>query len=590
MTDAIQIRSFLAWTSSSGEAQMTAPKEDLTGAALGHHRLGLLNISYVRRWPGKATEAAAVLPDLVLGDTADIDSDDFLNPSAGGVPIRWDASRQTLQMSTSIVGMPPLYFYRGSRVKAVTSDIHLLLTVPGVRLELDPQSVADLGHVGHPVEHRSMFKDLTLIESGVRTRFHTSGTLTVERAWHLPEASALTWPQFLEAQITAFTGAVRDTDLAGSFLSLTAGLDTRTVFSTLATQGRLLPSATMSGARLSLDAMIAKRLCQEYGVEHMIVTFANDFTSALPKHVESASLLSGGLASLDQATEVHFYNQLGGRFNARLSGNLGNQVGRGGTEGVSLRGANAKILSSRFHAAAEASSRDRGHWLLSRLNDSQRSRLEFILRNETVLTSVGNYSIGNHYAAQQSPYGTRELIETLARRPADDAGSPSSSKLKMRLRDLRHRFVGEPEERSFQRTLVKRDGGFAAECPVNWGWKPSGGVSPTGFALGGATFVGMFARAKGLDNGALRGPLSLTGLPSLHDFRESRRWLKESMRTFAHDLLTEQATRNADLFDANELTRVMDDHFAGRTDAYHTIVFAMDLALANRLFVARPAG
>jgi hypothetical protein len=585
MTEALQVRSFLAWT--SGEAaRSAAPSKDLTGATLTTKQVGALQVAYVTR-SSPSGHTSNEPGDIVLGDTADIDRSDFLKPAAGGVPIRYDAATQRLQFSTSMVGMPPMYVYRGEHIQAITSDVHLLLTIPGLRLELEPNSVAELGYVGHPVEHRSMFKHLTLIESGVRATFDGAGRLSIDETWRLPDAAPLTWPQFIEAQIAAFEGALRDTELQRSFLSLTAGLDTRTVFSTLAAQHRLLPAATMSGARLSLDAMIARRLCQAYGVEHMVITFANDFTSALPRYVESASLLSGGLASLDQATEVHFYNQLDDRFQSRLSGNLGNQVGRGGTEGVSLRGANAKILSPRFHAAAETASRERGHWLLSRLNDTQRARLEFILRNETVFTSVGNYSIGNHYAAQQSPYGTRELIETLAQRPTDDAGAPSSSKLKMRLRDLRHRFLGEPEERSFQRTLVKRDGGFASECPVNWGWKPSGGISPTGFALGGATFVGMFARAKGLDNGVLRGPLNLTGLPSLHDFRESRRWLKESMHQFARDLLTSQETRNADLFEANEMTRVMDDHFAGRSDAYHTIVFAMDLALANRVFVAR---
>lgn len=588
MTGSVQVRSFLAWTSLGGAGSDTfAPEADLTGAPLINAAVGAMRVAYALRWPD-AKPASSVAPtDLVLGDTADIDQHDFLNPGAGGVPIRIDANGQKVRFATSLVGMPPIYSYRTDRVAAIASDIHMLLLIPSVRLEFDEMSVAEHGYVGHPVEHRSLFKDVKLIESGSRATFDATGNLTIEQTWELPAAAPLTWPQFIEAQISAFTNALRGTELQHSFLSLTAGLDTRTVFSTLAAQKRLLPSATMTGARLSLDAMIARRLCRAYGVEHMLVTFGPEFTRALPEYVRSANLLSGGLASMDQATEVHFYNQIGGRFGARLSGNLGNQVGRGGTEGVSLRGANAKILNTRFQAASETASRDRGHWLLSRLNDTQRARLEFILRHETVFTSVGNYSIGNHYAAQQSPYGTRELIETLAQRPVDDAGAPSSSKLQMRLRDLRHRFLGEPEERSFQRTLVKRDGGAAAQVPVNWGWKPSGGISPTGFALGGATFVGMFARAQGLDNGILRAPLSITGLPSLHDFRESRRWLRESMNDFMQDLMASRHTRESGLFDNKEMTRVMDDHFAGRSDAYHTVVFAMDLALANQLFVAR---
>src|SRR5690606_15262077 len=127
---------------------------------------------------------------------------------------------------------------------------------------------------------------------------------------------------------------------------LTAGLDTRAVLSVLAEQGRLLPAVTMTGRRLSLDARIAGRLTRSYGVEHTLVHFDAEFTRELPRLVRIASRLSGGLSSLGQAPEVHLYGSLANRFDARLSGNLGNQVGRGGTEGVSLRNASLDILAS----------------------------------------------------------------------------------------------------------------------------------------------------------------------------------------------------------------------------------------------------
>jgi hypothetical protein len=579
----VQVRSFLAWLPSTdgGASTSAQASKDLTGSTLLHANLGQLNIAYVPRTEGGAQHGGNdAAHDFLLGDDADLDHSDFLKNTAGGVPIRFDSATNTLRMSTSIVGMPPVYLYRTKTVTAVTSDIHLLRTIPGVRLELDPVSVLEVGQIGHPVEHRSLFRDLVLVESGSHLRFGPDG-VTVEQAWRLPDAPPYDWPQFIEAQIDAFTSALAATRIQRSFLSLTAGLDTRTVFSTLAAQQRLLPAATMSGPRLSLDAMIARRLCNAYGVDHMVVTYADQFTQRLPQYMESASLLSGGLASLDQSPEVHMYHHVGQGFGGRLSGNLGNQVGRGGTEGVSVRKAHIGILGDSFKAAKKQPGEE--HWLLSKLNQSRRERLDFILRNETVFTSVGNYSVSNHFAIQQSPYGTRQLIETLSHQPNTEAGQPSSSKLRMRLRDLRHRFIGEPEERSFQRTLVHRQGGFAAECPVNWGWKPKGGVSPAGAVMGSATLVGMYARAKGWDGGMLRTPMRITGLPGLHDFRESVTWLRE-MPDYTKDVLLSTRMRDAGIFDMKVLQPMVENHFSGRGDAYHTLVFALDLALAYRLF------
>ena len=240
-------------------------------------------------------------------------------------------------------------------------------------------------------------------------------------------------------------------EVTSSVLSLTAGLDTRTVFTTLADQNRLVPAVTMSGVNRSLDARAAARLCRAYGVSHSLVTIGDRFARGLADYVQEASRLSGGLASLRQAPEVYLYHQLGGSFDARISGNLGNQVGRGGTEGVSTRRAELGILSPALRDA----STEAGHWLLRQLYGSGMSAIEFILQQEIPFSSVGNFSIGNHFAVQKSPYADRALVETLSMRPVGGS-APSGSLIKMRLRDLKHRFFGEPESTSFQRSLLQR--------------------------------------------------------------------------------------------------------------------------------------
>lgn len=574
------IRSFVAWVRRDGGERPADPSGPREPGWIDW-RGGALRVRYAPRDAAATDAAPETLPTLMLGDGSEWRPDERTS-LAHGVPLRFEDHDRTLRLETSIVGLPPVFAYENDRVLAIASDVHALRSVPGVRLEIDPRSALELGRIGHPVQHRTLFRDLRLLPSGAEVDLRPDGTLDVRDAWSLPVVRPVTWPEFIEAQIAAFVEAVGRMDVAASFLSLTAGLDTRTVFATLAAQDSLIPAATMTGTRWSLDARAARHLCRAYGVPHHAVVFDDSFSRRLPDYVETASLLSGGLSSLDQAPEVYMYDQLGGAFAGRLSGNLGNQVGRGGTEGVSTRGADTSILAPDLENAR--SDEESGHWLLEHLNQDQRAKIEFILKNEIVLTLVNNFPIGNHFALQRTPYASRALIETLALRPDDGASAPSASMLRMRLRDVGHRFLGEPAAISFQRTLLRRFDGVAAHYPINWGWRARGGVSPVGLGAGLATLFGMYARARGWDGGPLRKPLAWSGLPALHDFRESRRWLRTDLRDFVHDVLRSQDTRA--LFRPDRLERVLGEHYERGVDHYDTITFALDLALAQRTFVA----
>ena len=356
------------------------------------------------------------------------------------------------------------------------------------------------------------------------------------------------------------------------------------MFAALAADRRLVPAATMTGARRSLDARTAAALCESYGTEHVPVVFDEAFERDLPRFVDTASLLSGGLESLSQAPEVHLYSFLRGRFSARMSGNLGNQVGRGGTEGIGLRGADLEILSRAMKEIPASA----GHWLLGELGQGTSDSFEFLLQCEVPFTLAANYSVGNHFAVQQSPYADRALVETLAARPISAFISPSGSRFQMRLRDLRHRFLGASAQVSFQRRLVSRLGGPASRIAVNWGWRPQGGVSLGGMVLGYATLTGIVARSRGYDRGRFRAVWARSGVMALNNFRDPKRWLKESLRDFTMDSIRTACDAAPELFDRPVVERRLEEHFAGRQDHFHTVTFALDLALAHQHFVRRP--
>lgn len=573
----MRVRGFAALVPRAGNAPVTVDTTAL-GKPWRSWQAGALTVVYEPR-PGEPGGDAALPPALILGDDAEYEAATPDRNLANGAVILVDAGARALTAFTSIVGLPPIYRYTGAHGTALASDLHLLSRLPGVRLELDPHGVSELARFGHPVEQRTLFRGVELLRAGHRVRLGDDGALALQRSWELPPPAPRPPAEFIEAQSAAFLAAVARIRVDRTFLSLTAGLDTRAVFAALAQAGRLVPAVTMSGPRRSLDARIAARLCEAYGLSHELVTFDKRFRRALPDLMERSSLLSGGLTGFSQAPEIFLYERVGAGYAARLSGNLGNQVGRGGTEGVSVRDADTAILTPALRHRDDA-----GHWLLAKLGGDERSRIQFILDAEIAYSSVANYSIGSHYAVQQTPYADRGLIETLASRPAMGSAAPSGSMLRMRLRDLRHRFLGEPEQLSFQRTLVRRIGGPVATVPINWGWRAAGGVSPGGMVLGALTLVGMAARSKGLDDGLLGKPIQWSGLPALHDFHDRRRWLRDDLRTYAQDLLGSTAVRDAGLFEPDTLARILREHFGGARDHYATVAFAMDIALAHKHF------
>ena len=94
----------------------------------------------------------------------------------------------------------------------------------------------------------------------------------------------------------------------------------------------------------------------------------------------------------------------------------------------------------------------------------------------------------------------------------------------------------------------------------------------------------MYARARGMDSGPIWPRLGFARLAALHDFRESRRWLRERLEGYVCDTLGTFAARQEDWFDPKVLSTALDEHFTGQRDHFAMITFALDIALAHKHF------
>jgi len=507
--------------------------------------------------------------------------------SGAAAVIEIDLSSLEVNIHASLVGLPPIFMWDQADGLAIGSDLHLLRDCSNSSLTFSNESVRELSIIGYPIAGKTLFKDIRMLPAGHHVKAGNAQKPVIKRYWSNPADTKadITWHEFTELQSEAFAEAMRNIDVSNSFLSLTAGMDTRAILAALAGSQSKIPAYTMSGKALTLDARTAKKLSDAYGMNHTTVRLDDHFLHGLSSYCSEACRLTGGLSSLSQAHEVFFYSQIKDNATGRLSGNLGNQLGRGGAENISLR--NAGFSTIHPDLTADLTESELQHWYAPFLQSGGDLSYSFLLEQEIPFSSVGNYCLGNNYATQQTPYAGRKLIDISGNRPKKNESEQESSLLAMRFKDLRHRFLGEPEQWSFQRKFIRMSGGPVAEIPINWGGKAQGGVSISGAIMGMRALGDAALVSKKIDSGPIYTLASLCGIAGVHEFRFTNRWLKQHLHDFTQDLFHSESTRECGLFHMDRLSRETNEYFSGNNAKFNSIVFSLDLALAAQVFKAK---
>lgn len=587
--DIVEVRSFIAEWRTQPQTGSSPSLIDLSRGELSrevHSADRTLRVAFSPRLTTQQAPSLDGDPEsilLSLGDAWEWNGERPPSAMGNAATVDFRAKTKSLAITTSITGMPPVYVWQGVGRTIVTSDLYLLASTLGSALSFDPDGVADLCSYGYPVDYRTLFQNTRLCPAATRLTMRPDGTLSEERCWSFPAESPMrSWEEFTELRASSFVDVLRHMDLQHTFLSLTAGLDTRTILAVLANEGRNIPGYTMTGANWTVDARAAHALSQAYGIPHEIVPLGPDFLRSLPDLTREASRRSGGVASLEQSHDVYLYRFVGSRFSARLSGNMGNQLGRTGVEHVSMRSADSSFLNGDLQARTRE--RARAPWYEKGLRT--KAVYEFLLQQEVPFTLAGNFSIGHYFAVQQSPYASRKLFELCPLRPVDGRSAAPPSSLHLRLNDMRHRFLGEPAERSFQRHLICQMGGVAASYPINWGWRAKGGVSLGGSARGFLSLVDALAVRQQFDSGLPGAVLDGLHIAGLHEYRNWKLWLRTVLRDFVRDTLSSSAIQQSSIFDGKVLAKMVEEHYGEKVNHHRALVLALDLALAVEEFGA----
>ena len=246
-----------------------------------------------------------------------------------------------------------------------------------------------------------------------------------------------------------------------------------------------------------------------------------------------------------------------------------------------MRNAGLSVLSDSLRRTAK----EVRHWYANVKSANGVPDFSFLISDEIPSSSVGNYCIGNYHAIQKTPYANRNVIENVAHMPSGLKRNSKLSHLELRLRDLKHRFVGQAPEKSFQVKLIRETGGYVASCPINWGWRANGGVSLRGMGNGCLAFLdAAVTSSHAANSGIVKEGLNKAGITGMHVYRNTGQWLKSHLKDFVHDTLSACTTRNSGLFNTNDLMGRLEKHYSGKENHTKDITLALDLALARVIF------
>ena len=520
-----------------------------------------------------AEEAGAFF--CVVGDFTEVEASNHNSPYASATTICLNLRRSTAQIACSITALPPVFLARSGHGLTLSSPF--LPERGGSLAACDFDGIADTLRWGHPIDGRTVFEAIRVADASSILAIDSDAGLThrIAEPWQVPTLSTtMSVDDLIEEQIAVFLAAADRLPRAGAFVSLSGGLDSRTALVGMLIRGRKVASYTLSGSQKSLDARLAAAFCAAHGLEHHNIVLDAHFLRKLPDLILRTAALSGGVACLSQAVDLYMYESLPTSLNVRISGNFGNQVGRGGVESLSAYAPVPAVFSA--DVQWRLAQRPLAPWFLDRMGSG--SFAVVLFGQEAPYWSIPNYLVGSSRSLQISPYAVTRLMQLASAlfSCATDLAAPTWQQ--MRKRDLRHRLAGPPIQRSFQRQLLARNEKTGQRVPLNWGWYASGGRSPlwtmraTFSAADAATRK--FATRSAIARRAERWLAAHLGHPSvLVDWPEVVRMAAG----LTYDVLKSQRVRESGVFSMDKLDDMLSGHFSGTTNNHLTVSRALEI-------------
>jgi hypothetical protein len=237
--------------------------------------------------------------------------EDFLRDLNGWFSLFINDSREKkLILANDRFGMNPLYVYRDGKTFIFSPEVKAILEHHDMELSLDNESICDFIVLGCILDNKTFIKNIFRLPGSSKCVF-SNGDCKISKYWnwdeyqHQPKLPETT---FFEKSSEVFKKVIPRyfRHNSSTVLSLTGGIDTRTILSDLTPD--LYPSitATYGWNKNNADNIVATKLSREYGIpHHFIYTTAEAFSL---EFMNKMVFLCDGMANLNTFVLPFFFS------------------------------------------------------------------------------------------------------------------------------------------------------------------------------------------------------------------------------------------------------------------------------------------
>ena len=497
----------------------------------------------------------------------------------------WDARRRRLLLARDRLGIKPLFYYHDREHVVFASELKALLADRSVPSELSEVALADFLHLMSIPDPEGIFRGVRKLLPG-HYLLVEDGRVREEPYWEVPmvePARQVSLATACEEFETVFARAVTSHLLAdvpvGAFLS--GGVDSGAVVA-MAAPSAAKPMMTFASTFRGLaefdESPYARQVATLYGTEHHEFDLTPNLVEALPRVVWHAD----EPFAISSALPVYFLAQLARQHvKVVLTGDGGDEVFAGYTwRHVDFAGAGAGLVQ-------------RSRRLARRLLNGLMGRG----RPMDAVRPGPSTGRDERYVRSFCCYQGEELDGLLTGEAAERVQGAWAGNITQRYYDqfantdqLRRKLYTDLKSTLVSEMLTKVDrmtmaSGLEARVPfldhhlVEWAFQ-----IPSGYKMRGreGKLVVKRAMERYLPSELLYRPKHGFNVPMPV-------WMRGELREFVQDSLAEETVKRRGLFRPDRVTRLVQDHLAGRTEASNKILVLLMIELWFERFVDRRA-
>lgn len=482
-----------------------------------------------------------------------------------------DLKREEVILFNDRYGMARIYYYETKDELLFSSEAKSLLRIRQELREIDLDGLSELITYGCTLEHKTLFKNVSLLPGGSAWKFYKDGACN-KRTYF----SCADWENQSTLDTQDFCSKLEETCRSimprylqshqGIGMSLTGGLDTRAILACSQVVPGSMPCYTFGGmGRDTFDVKVAQKVAAECGQTHEVLRLDSKFFAEFPSIVEKTIFVSDGYWDVCGAHEIYLNALARDVAPIRLTGNYGSEVLRS-IKNFRASPPDEQLLSADF--ATHVRQAQETFNATSNMN-----KISFALFKEIPWRLHGSLVAAQSQLTVRSPYMDNDLVRLVYQAPGS---ALVGNEVMLRLIADNSRILGQIQNdmgdgttgfplmavgtRLLRKFLFKIEWYYSAGMP-HWMMKANNAIR---WADPERMFLGW------------------------HRYLFYRLWFQSELSGYVKQILFDRRTNERSFWKKDYLEQIVTRHLSGAGNYTNEINKVLTIELIHRLFIEKP--